>query len=144
VVRVGLAVGALAVVAGLLVHHMGAGTPVAGTHLPAISITPPATAERPAQSQSPYRAVRQSAKARPPVLLGPRRLSLSMISYCEAATTRSIGASPTADGWRCDRPTASPMIDMDAACRWLFGENAWAGMLDDNNPQSWRCYRDGP
>ena len=142
VTRIGLAVGALALAAGLLAQHLGDGTPVARTHLPTISITPPPPAER--HTLSRYRAVRQAAKARPPVLLGPRRLSISMISYCEAATTRSTGASPTADGWRCDRPTAPQMIDMDAACRWLFDENAWAGMLDDDDAQTWRCYRDGP
>jgi hypothetical protein len=28
------------------------------------------------------------------------------------------------------------------ACRWLYGPDAWAGMLDDNDQQTWRCYRD--
>jgi hypothetical protein len=129
-----------AVVGGLVMHQTGDGTPVVAAQLPTISIAPPPTAVPAARS--PQRVERRAAKARPPVLLGPRRLPTAMFAYCEASGTGSTGASAAPDSWQCDRASISRMIDMDAACQWLYDADAWAGMLDDDDPQTWRCYRD--
>jgi hypothetical protein len=131
---------------GLLLHEPGGddgGTPVAATPLPAISIPPPPTAAAPQRTLSPERALRRAAKVRPPVLLGPQDLALALTGYCRATVAGAVGASAHAAGWTCDRPpAAASAVDMDAACRGLYGPHAWSAMLDDTDQQSWRCYRD--
>jgi hypothetical protein len=129
-----------AVVGGLLVHHAADDTRSSAPPLPKVSIPPPSTA---APTEPPQRFERQRAKARPPVLLGPTDLATALVGYCKDKVGPGGAATTTADGWRCSRTIASPHpIDMDAACRFFYGEDAWAGMLDDNDPQTWRCYRD--
>jgi hypothetical protein len=45
--------------------------------------------------------------------------------------------------WTCWPPDAGRgLIDMDAVCRWRYGDDGWAGMTDDDDPTTWRCYRD--
>lgn len=145
----GTAIGALAVtnviLGGLLVHraHDDGGTRLAATTLPAISIPIPPTAAAPEFTRPPERAQRQQAKARPAVLLGPKNLAISLTAYCTDTVAGATAASLTADGWACDRPPAAARaVDMDAACRWLYGKHAWSGLLAETDQRSWRCYRD--
>jgi hypothetical protein len=92
---------------------------------------------------SPRGADRQQAKARTPELLGPAHLAASLTAYCRARVRAAISAGPGSDTWVCERVAARPyLISMNVACSWLYGPDAWAGMLDDNDPQTWRCYRD--
>jgi hypothetical protein len=133
------------VLGGLLLHPAGdgGGTPVAATSLPSISVPPPPTAAVPERTLSPERGLRQAAKVRPPVLLGPKDLTLSLTAYCRATLVGAVGASAHGAGWTCDHPPAAARaVDMDAACRWLYGPAAWAKLLDAHDQQSWRCYRD--
>ena len=75
--------------------------------------------------------------------LGPAELGASLTAYCLDRVNGAVGAKPGSDTWVCVRGTAVPYpIDMNVACAWLDGPDAWAGMLDDNDPQTWRCYRD--
>jgi hypothetical protein len=144
----GTAIGTLAVtnviLGGLLVHRAhDAGTAnLAATPLPAISIPVPPTAT-PEPIRPPERARRQQAKVRPPVRLGPKNLAISLTAYCTDTVAGATAARVTAGGWACHRPSAAARaVDMDAACRWLYGRDAWSGMLDDADQRSWRCYRD--
>jgi hypothetical protein len=128
------------VLGGLAVHTSA--TPSAPLPLPIFSVPPPvATVLGP--SAAPRGAERQRAKVRPPVLLGPKNLAASLTAYCLDRVSGATGASPGSDTWECDRVLVRPFpIAMDVACRWLYGPDAWAGMLDDNDQQTWRCYRD--
>jgi hypothetical protein len=145
----GTAIGTLAVtnliLGGLLVHQAhdhGTASTLAGT-LPAISIPVPPTSAAPEPVRPPERARRQQAKARPPVLLGPKNLAISLTAYCTDTVAGATAASVTAGGWACHRPPAAARaVNMDAACRWLYGRDAWSGMLADTDQRSWRCYRD--
>jgi hypothetical protein len=120
--------------------RQGTDTTVAAAPGPAIAIPPP-PAGRPARPTP--RGERRRSKVRPPVLLGPRHLAASLAAYCTGTVSAAIRARPTEDGWACDRRfVRDRAIDMDAACRWLYGRDAWAGMLNDDNQQTWRCYRD--
>jgi hypothetical protein len=113
---------------------------VAATPLPTVSNPPPPT-RRPAQPAP--RGERRRSKVRPPVLLGPRHLAASLSAYCTDTVSGTTGARPTDDGWACNRLFVSDRaINMNAACRWLYGTEAWAGMLNDDDQQTWRCYRD--
>jgi hypothetical protein len=132
-----------ALLGGLLLHQSGAGLgpAVAAVQLPRITVPAPATPA--GRTEAPQRAQRQTAKVRPPVLLGPKSLATSLTAYCRAEIIGAPAAVVTGDGWQCDRVVARPvMIDMDAACRWLYGAQAWSGMSDDTDQQTWRCYRD--
>jgi hypothetical protein len=152
--RLPLRVGLLTAIAGLALtdvmlgalplRHDQQSAPVAGGPLPAFTIPVPPTAAAPS-TRAARGAQRQRAKARPPVLLGPRDLAASIAAYCTRHVSGATGAKPADDGWQCERPLVRPVaVDMDAACRWRYGPDAWAGMLDDNDQQSWRCYRDPP
>jgi hypothetical protein len=124
------------VLGGLVAYRTPSGdVPTASVPLPTIAIPAPSTGNPP--TRAPERAQRQRAKPRPPVLLGPASLTLSLTAFCQATVSDTTVATPTGDGWTCDGS-----IDMDAACRWLYDDNAWAGMLDDNDQQTWRCYQD--
>ena len=144
----GTAIGMLAVtnliLGGLLVHQADAGGSTrAATPLPTIFIPVPPTAAAPEPARPPERALRQRAKVRPPVLLGPRNLAISLTAYCTDVVAGATAASLTAGGWVCERPPAAARaVDLDAACRWLYGKGARSGMLADTGQRSWRCYRD--
>jgi predicted NBD/HSP70 family sugar kinase len=144
---IGTAIGMLAVtnvlLGGLLMHQAhDSSTNLAATPLPAIFIPIPPTAAVPEFTRPPERAQRQQAKARPPVLLGPKNLAISLTAYCTDVVAGATAASVTAGGWVCDRPPAAARaVNMDAACRWLYGKDAWSGMLADTHQRSWRCYR---
>ena len=145
----GTAIGTLAVtnviLGGLLVHRAqdDATANLAAAALPVISIPVPPTAAAPEPARPPERARRQQAKVRPPVRLGPRNLAISLTAYCTDMVAGATAARVTAGGWACDRPSAAGRaVDMDAACRWLYGPAAWAKLLDAHDQLSWRCYRD--
>ena len=144
----GAAIGTLVVtnliLGGLLVRRADAGVAraLAATPLPAISIPIPPTAAAPEPTPPPERALRQRAKVPPPVLLGPKNLAISLTAYCTDVVTGATAARVTAGGWVCDRPPAAARaVNLDAACRWLYGKHAWAGMLAETDQRSWRCYR---
>jgi hypothetical protein len=144
----GTAIGLLAVtdliLGGLLAHRAhDDGTANLAAPLPAIFIPVPPTAAAPEPARPPERARRQQAKARPPVLLGPENLAISLTAYCTDTVAGATAARVTAEGWACARPPAAARaVDLDAACRWLYGRDAWSGMLADTDQRSWRCYRD--
>jgi hypothetical protein len=138
----GVTIGTLVVansVLGVLVLHRTTegGTLADSVPLPAISIAPPAPWAPP--TRSPRRALPQKAKARPPVELGPANLGDALTGYC--TEVKHAGAAVlSGDNWRCG--STGPFPSMDAACRWLYDAGAWAGMKDDTDPQTWRCYHD--
>ncbi|WP_338758156.1 hypothetical protein V7968_26050 [Nocardia vulneris] len=45
--------------------------------------------------------------------------------------------------WRCynDRIHQARGIDMNGGCRILYGNGAYARLLDSGNPYAWRCWR---
>jgi hypothetical protein len=113
-----------------------AGTaPVAGVPLPVISFPAPAVPV----ALGAKDAVRQAAKIRPPVYLGPLGVT-QLTTYCRAHAGAATTAVVIDDGWACG-PNAEP-LSMNAVCRWWHGRAAWSGMIDDNDPDTWRCYRD--
>lgn len=122
------------VLLALLLGPPSATVPATALPLPTTTITvPPVGPER---RLVPARAIRQQAKVRP-VLLGP----VDIAAYC----TRSISPASRPvlldGGWACTRPQTVPRLaDMNAACAASYTADAWAGMLDDTDPQSWRCY----
>jgi hypothetical protein len=145
-----------AVLLGLHMRHPADGSP--GTALPWISPAAPPTAlpnssPGPSHVVSVGRAVRQVPRPRPttpspsatPVLLGPADLQSALTTYCQTAYGQLTMAFAGADGWECAQffNRARP-IDMNAACRSLYGSSTWADLLDDNDQRSWRCYRAGP
>ena len=126
--------------------------------LPTVSgPAPPITSSGPARSLAPGRAERQVRKPRPAtpsptpsrsataVLLGPVDLQAALTGYCRATYGRlTVAVLTGSDGWQCARPRKKTHgIDMDAACRSLYGSPARADLRDDDDQQSWRCYRDG-
>ena len=90
----------------------------------------------------PSQGIPHAARLQPPVLFGiltGNRLT----SYCRATYGAAITAASTDDGWICWPPdTGRGLIDMDAVCRSRYGDDGWAGMTDDKDPTTWRCYRD--
>ncbi|MEV4639625.1 hypothetical protein AB0J80_19940 [Actinoplanes sp. NPDC049548] len=151
---------ALGATVPLLLHDPG--TPQAAVPLPAVSIPPPPTAAAtPSATRRPLRAVAQARKISPsatpsasrstkaaPVLLGPADdagLPQLLNDYCRANVGRFTLAVSTPDGWACGRLARDPVrIDMDAMCRWRYGDAAWADLPDGAATTGWRCYRDGP
>ena len=137
------------------------GTPQVAVPLPLVSIPALPTVTEP-PSPSPSRrapqAVRQAVKAEPeptsatpstaPVLLGPAtgaELPALLGSYCRATYGRLTLAASTPDGWVCaPLGRATVALDMDAMCRWRYGDSGWADLGRESDPRSWRCYRDGP
>ena len=125
-------VGAVAALAGNALRH--------GSDLP--SSPAPATSRPVPPASVPHQGVPHAAGLTAPVLLG--RLSGDRLrSYCRAAFGHGISAALSDDGWMCWPPdTGRGLIDMDAVCRWRYGDDGWAGMIDDADPATWRCYRD--
>jgi hypothetical protein len=102
-----------------------------------------------AAAASASAAVSASASAAvAPVLLGPAsnaELLSSLNSYCRATYGQFTRAMSTADGWVCGTFGRGPVaLDLDAMCRWSYGDRARAVLGGATDPQSWRCYRDGP
>jgi len=148
------------------------GTPQATVPLPTISLPalPTETDPAPASTRRQLQADRQAAKvgaapssaaastsasvsvsasaAVAPVLLGPAsnaELLSSLNSYCRATYGQFTRATSTAGGWVCSTfGRGSVALDMDAMCRWSYGDGARAVLGSSTDPESWRCYRDGP
>ena len=100
---------------------------------------------------SPYRpkwptarAVRQAAKQRPPVLLGtPGQEALTR--YCPHTTGPYGRAIADGGDWVCRPLFGAPVpIRLGRACRFLYGDRAWGVRTGSGDPQTWRCYRNGP
>ena len=106
---------------------------------PRAAVTPPTasvTATPSFRSGLPTaRGVPRAVKATA-VLLGPdgaEALASALSGFCRD------GTAVVSDGdWTC----GGAPIDMDKACVSLYDDDAWAGMLNDDDPRSWRCYRD--
>ena len=133
----------LAIMAGAVAGSMAA---LAMNAYRDLSAVPPPTApvtSRPIPPASvPLQGVPHAAILRTPILLG-RLTGDRLIAYCRTTYGPAITAASTDDGWTCWPPdTGRGLIDMDAVCRWRYGEDGWAGMTDDNDPSTWRCYRD--
>jgi hypothetical protein len=102
---------------------------------PTVSVPPPATVTPSFRSGLPS-AHGVPQRAATAVLLGPggtEALASALTEFC------GDGTAVVTDGdWTC----GGAPIDMDKACVSLYDDEAWAGMLDDDDPRSWRCYRD--
>jgi hypothetical protein len=110
---------------------------------PPAVVTPPTVTVSPSPTVTPSHrsglsaahGVPQRAKATA-VLLGPdsaEALASTLTEFCRD------GIAVVTDGdWTC----GGAPIDMDKACACLYDDDAWAGMLNDDDPRSWRCYRD--
>jgi len=105
-------------------------------------------AASPAAVSASASAVTSASAAVAPVLLGPAsnaELVSSLSSYCRATYGQFTRATSTADGWVCSTfGRGSVALDMDAMCRWSYGDGARAVLGSATDPESWRCYRDGP
>ena len=103
---------------------------------PTVSVLPPVTVTPSFRSGlSAVRGVPQAVKATA-VLLGPdsaEALASALTAFCRDGTAVVVDGD-----WTC----GGAPIDMDQACVCLYNDDAWAGMLNDDDPQSWRCYRD--
>ncbi|RSM72250.1 hypothetical protein DMB66_06575 [Actinoplanes sp. ATCC 53533] len=112
-----------------------------------IKIGPAPSAAAPSASASASVPASASAVVAP-VLLGPAsnaELLSSLNSYCRATYGQFTRAMSTADGWVCGTFGRGPVaLDLDAMCRWSYGDRARAVLGSATDPQSWRCYRDGP
>ena len=87
---------------------------------------------------------RQAAKHRPPVLLGAADTD-ALTRYCIHKTGPLSEAALISGGWTCKPLFGRPAkIRIAKACRFLYGEEAWARPADRDDPRSWRCYRTGP
>jgi hypothetical protein len=109
---------------------------------PRTAATPPTVSVPPPGAATPsFRAAVPTARGVPhgvatAVLLGPdgaEALASALTTFCRDGT-----AVVTDGDWTC----GGAPIDMDQACVRLYDDDAWAGMLNDDDPQSWRCYRD--
>ena len=80
-----------------------------------------------------------------PGLLGsPADLAGSLTTYCRRTYGPLTFAVLGRDGWQCAGLFRQPRgIDLNAACRSLYGAGARAEMLKADDQRSWRCYRDG-
>jgi hypothetical protein len=102
----------------------------------------PVTSRSAPPASAPREGVPHAATLRTPVLLGLLRHT-RLTSYCRTTYGPDITAALSDDGWMCWPPdTGRGLIDMDAVCRWRYGDDGWAGMTDDSDPTTWRCYRD--
>jgi hypothetical protein len=103
---------------------------------------PPVTSGSAPPTSVPHQGAPHAVKLRSPVLLGLLRHA-RLTSYCRTTYGADITAALSDDGWMCWPPdTGRGLIDMDAVCQWRYGDDGWAGMTDDSDPTTWRCYRD--
>lgn len=86
--------------------------------------------------------------------LGPANaweLWFTLSRYCadsDGGARARLRSSPTRaqDNWECVRRSgrgSSQLIDMDAACRHVYGSGSFARAGDDDDAFSWRCLRRG-
>jgi len=126
--------------------------PAPALALPTFSVAVPPMAT-PGSTAPTEREVHRLTRARPttppttppppaeasPVLLGTPDLT----SYCRRTYGLSVAVLGR-DGWQCAGLFRQPRgIDLNAACRSLYGAGARAEMLKADDQRSWRCYRDG-
>lgn len=102
----------------------------------------PATSRPAPPASLPREGVPHAVRLASPVMLGMLTHG-RLTAYCRTTYGPDITAALTDDGWLCWPPdTGRGLIDMDAVCRWRYGDDGWAGMTNDNDPATWRCYRD--
>jgi hypothetical protein len=80
-----------------------------------------------------------------PALLGPDTddaMATALTAYCLYDLGDPAVAKLDADDeWGC-RTDRNTVLDVDKACQWFYGDDAWSMTLDDDDPYSWRCFRD--
>jgi hypothetical protein len=113
---------------------------------------PTAAATRKAAASTAPRPGRTTTKAAPkptpgPTLLGPGgddTLEATLTAYCVHVRGQLAVAvhNAAAGGWNCRHANRTTALRVGTACRWHFGRDAWAKKLNDDNPYSWRCFRD--
>jgi hypothetical protein len=109
---------------------------------PPVPLPAPVTSRSVPPTSVPRQGVPHAAALRPPVLLGLLPHA-RLTSYCRTTYGAHITAALSDDGWMCWPPDSGRgLIDMNAVCRWRYGDDGWAGMTDDSDPATWRCYRD--
>jgi hypothetical protein len=90
------------------------------------------------------------AAPRAAVALGPdgggMGLWQMLRGYCEATYQTNeaqlrYGTAQAEDNWECRRRGGNPLIDMNAACRRVYGSVAFAQYSNRNDAFSWHCYR---
>lgn len=108
---------------------------------------PPTSPSASASTTAPVDTPTTSAAATR-VMLGPgsnAALLPLLDSYCRATYGQFTRAMSTPAGWFCGPFGRAPIaLDMDAMCRWRYGDGATAVLGNADDPQSWRCYRAGP
>ena len=137
-----LAGAGLAILLGPIAGGLAAVAVDALQHGPALPPPAPSSSQAAPPTSAPRQGVPHAVALRFPVLLGPlTRGRLS--SYCRATHGPDTTAALADGDWTCWPPdTGRGLIDMDAVCRWRYGDDGWAGMTDDDDPTAWRCYRD--
>jgi hypothetical protein len=116
---------------------------------PAWTVPGPSASPSPAPSASvalPRRTTSPAASPAPTaLLLGPNdsaTLQPALTAYCRKTAGDTTVAVPAADGsWTCMVvPDNGGTVDMDAMCRWYYGDDAWSKSADDDDPYGYRCY----
>lgn len=65
----------------------------------------------------------------------------NVTGYCNSVKgTPSLRLDNSAYGWRCATWYGYESVDMNAVCRWQYGQGAYAGLVN-NTWTGWRCYR---
>ncbi|GAB1646250.1 hypothetical protein KRMM14A1259_66730 [Krasilnikovia sp. MM14-A1259] len=114
------------------------------TSLIRVRRSPSRTTTTPAPTTTAPQSPRSTPTSRSQ-LLGPNNLGQALAGYCESSGGRGTGVGLARDGWYCVQwPDRAWRIDMDAACRQLYGSPVRARLLDSTDQRSWRCYRDTP
>lgn len=109
---------------------------------PSLPPPTPASSQPAPPTSAPRQGVPHAVQLRTPVLLGLLTRG-RLTSYCRATYGPGITAALDDGDWTCRPPGAGRgLIDMDAVCRWRYGDDGWAGMIDNDDPTTWRCYRD--
>jgi hypothetical protein len=79
----------------------------------------------------------------------PERLgSLDFEAFCrrESDNMTALLVAQDADGWQCAGLTAgvwgNDPVDVADVCRWQYGEDARALLVDANDVDGWTCVRD--
>jgi hypothetical protein len=102
----------------------------------------------PRSTSATPRTARTSASPTPtraPVLLGlpgADTLQATLTAYCAQVRGASAVAALGEGDWACRNAERTTALDMDAVCRWIHGDDAWSATLDDDDPNSWRCFKD--
>jgi hypothetical protein len=81
------------------------------------------------------------------ILLGPIAGGLAAVAVDAYRDGSTPGPPPAPVTSRSAPPASAPREGVPHAatlrvCRWRYGDAGWAGMTNDSDPTTWRCYRD--